>query len=205
MNQAKTIALTLGAFTLLTTSTVIAQTNAPVLKVVTPADSQTIYGNRIPVLISTENFEIVDYQQNATVKRGQGHIHLWLDDQNPTKESAVKLTSDSFTYSDVPYGDHTLRAELVNNNHTSLNPPEVVTIKFKSAQVASPLPAQATSFDKNTALIILVVVALVILAAWWYTKDEDEKESTSATTKTPKPTSRKTTKKKSTRERKARR
>lgn len=158
--------------------------NKPMLKVITPAETQAVYGNKIPILFSTENFELVDFQANKVNALGQGHIHLWLDDKNPTAESAVKTFNDQFTFNDVAYGEHELRAELVNNNHTSLTPPVVSTVKFKSSQLSSPLPAAATSgFDKNTALVILIVVALVIAAAWWYTKEEEEEESIEKVTK----------------------
>ena len=144
------------------------------LKIVTPSEGQTIYGNRVPILFLIENFQLTDYQTNKKPVVGQSHIHLWLDEQNPTPESAVKLIKDEFTYNDVPYGEHTLRAELVNNDHTSLKPPAVVVSKFKNAAVSSPTPVVTSGFDKNTALVILVVVALVIVAAWWYTKEEEE-------------------------------
>lgn len=169
------------ALSLLFTTTSFAQVKntaplaKPTLNIITPSDGQTIYGNKIPILFAVEDFELVDYNTNPTPVAGRGHVHLWLDDQNPTRESATKVPLDSFTFSDVDFGEHNLRAELVNNNHTSLTPPIVVTAKFKNAPVSSPSPPVATSgFDKNTALVILVVVALVIIAAWWYTKEEDE-------------------------------
>lgn len=149
-------------------------TKTPTLQVVTPTEGQTIYGNKVPVLFSVENLEIVDYQKNPTPKVGQGHIHLWIDDENPTAQSATKVTSDSFTASDVDFGQHSLRAELVGNNHQSLKPAQVVTLKFNNQPISSPSPVATTGFDKNTALVILVVVALVIIAAWWYTKEEDK-------------------------------
>src|SRR3972149_9833723 len=162
------------AFSALLATSVLAQNLAPLLKMVTPSEGQTIYRDKVPILVSVENFEIVDYNLNQTPKIGQGHIHLWLDDTSPTPESAVKLASDEFTFSDVPYGNHTLRAELVNNNHTSLNPPVIVTVSFKNEPVGSPSPVATSGFDKNTALVILAVVALVIIAAWWYTREEEE-------------------------------
>ena len=163
-------------FVLLVQTTSHAQVkNQPSLTIITPSEDQTIYGNKIPILLSTENFELTDYQTNKIAVAGQGHIHLWLDDASFSMESAVKLIEDNFIYSDVPFGNHILRAELVTNDHTSLNPPIAVTVNFKSSEVSTPSPAAVTSgFDKNTAVVIFVVVALVIIAAWWYTKEEDE-------------------------------
>lgn len=176
----KRIAIPTGAaaLLLLATTTISAQgTQAPTLTVITPGENQTIFGSKIPILFAVENFEIVDYQTNTKPATGQGHIHLWLDDTKPTLDSAVKLIRDDFTFSDVAFGQHALRAELVGNNHQSLAPPQVVTVNFKSATASSPSPVATSGFDKNTALVILVVVALVIVAAWWYTKEEEETPS----------------------------
>ena len=174
---------------------VFAQTGAnPALTVITPSEGQTLYGQKVPILIDTENHEIVDYQTNTKKVTGQGHVHLWLDEENPTPESAVKLTTDEFTYSDVAYGDHTLKAQLVTNDHFPLKPAVTSTVNFKTAPVATPSPVATAGFDKNTALVIFIVVALVILAAWWYTK-EDEDEMPSEEAKTKKPQKRKVTKK----------
>ncbi|OGD90859.1 hypothetical protein A3D81_01840 [Candidatus Curtissbacteria bacterium RIFCSPHIGHO2_02_FULL_40_17] len=181
----------------------LAQTNAPSLKIVTPGEAQTIYGDKVPILLAVENFQIVDYQTKKVPALGEGHVHLWLDDKNSTKESAVKVTGDEFTFSDVPAGDHSLRAELVNNDHSSQIPPQVVTVNFKSAPVTTPSPAAASGFDRNTAVVIFVVVALVIAAAWWYTKEEDEEETPKSETK-PKPKRKAQAKKKTSRSKKRR-
>lgn len=195
--------LALAASTSLIAATgVLAQTPTPKLKVITPSEGQTIYGNKIPVLVSVENFEIVDYQLSPSPAPGQGHIHLWLDDNNPTPQSAVKATSDDYTFPDVTPGEHSLRAELVTNNHQSLKPPQVVTAKFKSEAIGTPTPVATSGFDKNTALIILIVVALVIVAAWWYTKEEDEEEMTETTAVRKLKTAKKSARRKASKRRK---
>ena len=192
---------TAAAAALLSATPVIAQapmtalSNQP-LSIISPQEGQTIYGDRVPILFAAENFQILDPAGSPTNAVGQGHIHVWLDDQNPTKESARKVFEDNTIYQDVPPGDHTLKAELVNNNHVSLTPAQVVTVQFKTAPVGSPAPAPTPTFDKNTAIVIFVVVALVIIAAWWYTKDEDETSEEGTGNK--RPATRKTTKKKST-------
>ena len=178
MKKAKIALVSATALAIISASTIQAQTSTTTLKIVTPSEGQTIYGNRIPILISVENFEVVDYLKYPQAASGQGHIHVWLDEINPAAQTARQVASDTTTYTDVPYGSHTLVAELVNNNHTSLTPPVKTTVNFKSAPASSPAPAAPVSgFDKNTALVILVVVALVIIAAWWYTKEEEEPKS----------------------------
>lgn len=192
MKKFLSVLFALSALTLVTTTT-LAQSAGPKLTIITPSEGQTIYGNRIPVLLSIENFNIVDYQTDTNPVSRQGHIHLWLDEVNPTAQSAVKVTSDNFTYPDVAYDNHVLRAELVTSDHKSSVPPQVVTVNFKNEPIATPSPVTTSGFDKNTALVILVVVALVIIAAWWYTKEEDE-ETTEKVSK-PKKTSRRKSKK----------
>lgn len=175
----KKFALILGTFLLLALITIPAVSaqakGIPTLDVLTPSDGQTIYGDKVPVLLDAPNFEIVDFANNTKAVSGQGHVHLWLDDEQMTPQSAAKAVEDTFTFSDVPAGDHKLRAELVNNDHSSLKPPVAKEISFKTAPVSSAVPPEAEGgFDRKTALVIFVVVALVIIAAWWYTKDEDE-------------------------------
>jgi len=173
-----------------------AQANgAPTLEIITPSEDQTIYGNKVPILFNVENFEIVDYQQNTTPAAGKGHIHLWLDDEDPTPVSANKVIEDTFTFSDVLYGSHTLMAELVGNTHQSLTPSQKMTINFTNAEISSSETAATSGFDKKTALVIFVVVALVILAAWWYTKEEDEESEVETEEKPKKKKARKKTKK----------
>lgn len=174
-----------SALFLISTAAVFAQapqdqatpSDAPQIKSITPSDGQTIYGSKIPVLITVENFQLVDFQNNSAPTSGQGHVHLWLDDQNPTPESAQKSIDGQSIYNDVSFGDHALTVELVNSDHTPLVPSVKTTVKFNTAPVGTPTPIQSSGFDKKTAFVIFVIVALVILAAWWYTKEEDEEPS----------------------------
>lgn len=196
------VSLTSLAVSLALPAAVIAQTPTPTISSITPSEAQTIYGNKIPVLIAYENFTLADSAVNTINKPGEGHIHLWMDEASPTGENAVKLMEETFTYSDVAYGEHTLVAELVNNNHTSLVPPQKVTVNFKNAPVGSPSPTVKSGIDKSTALVIFIVVALVIVAAWWYTKEEDEEEEISQSEKPKsKATRKKTVKKKAPKKR----
>ncbi len=168
------LASILAIFTLSTTIVAAQSSTSHSLDVLTPSEGQTIYGNKVPILFSVENFEIVDYEANTSPVAGQGHIHVWLDDEEPTPVSATKVVEDTFTFSDVPFGEHTLMTELVGNTHQSLTPPQKITVNFTNASISTPEATATSGFDKNTALVILIVVALVIVAAWWYTKEEDE-------------------------------
>lgn len=195
MNHIPRIIVAATATLLLSTTIAIAQEPQTPSFDITPGEGQVIYGNKIPVLVATENFDLIDYKESTLKQAGKGHVHIWLDEQNPTVDNSVQLTTDVFTYSDVTYGEHTLTAELVNNDHTPLVPPVKKIIKFQNQPVSSPNPAQATGFDKKTGLVILAIVALVIIAAWWYTKDEDEEEGSEGAKVTKSTKVKKTTKK----------
>ena len=147
---------------------------SPTFEIITPTEGQKLYGNKIPILFKVTGITLSDSQDPKA--KDQGHVLLWLDQALPTNDNATRATEDTFTFSDVPYGNHKLTGELVTTDNKSLNPPQKLTINFASAQLATSQEPQttATSFDKNTAFVILVVVALVILAAWWYTKDDEE-------------------------------
>lgn len=196
MNKIVRFAISLGAFTAFSVSPLFAQTNDNQFKILAPSEGQTLYGTKVPVLISLpQGYTFSDFEVNKAVATGQVHLHLWLDDTNPTKESAIKIKEEDFTYSDVPNGDHILTAELVNNDHSSLKPPQIQRVNFKTDQASSPSPIAASGFDKNTAVVILVVVALVILAAWWYTKEDVDEEVKSQSEKSKSKSSRKKTSK----------
>lgn len=168
------------------TTQINAQTSTPKLEIVTPADGQTIYGNRIPVLFSIENFTLVESKDKSLPSNSQGHILIWLDDQLKTADTATKVTQDTFTFADVIAGDHIITAELVNADGKSITPTQSKAVNFKTEPLTSPAKPKEAGFDKNTTLVILLIVALVIAAAWWYTKDEEPLAKTNKSKVTPK-------------------
>jgi len=193
--------ITASILTVVASFVVVATVNAqaattPTLEIITPTENVPVPSTTVPILFSVENFEIVDYGENPSPLAGQGHIHLWIDDTNPTTVSAAKVVEDVYIAENVAYGKHTFVAELVTNNHESLTPPKKVTVNFTSEEVATPEATISSGFDKNTALVIFIVVALVIIAAWWYTKDEEDETHEKEEPK------KKTTKKKVTKKRK---
>ena len=111
----------------------------PIVKIETPAENWTIFGDKIPVLVSVKNFQLVDYSNKAIPKKGEGHILLWLDD--PTKiKQPIRPKKDTFTYENVTYSEHTLTAELVNNDDTPISPPVTSTVKFSNKAFSTPQP-----------------------------------------------------------------
>lgn len=92
-------------------------------------------GGDVEVEAYPRDFEVVDKLGRAP-SQGEGHVHFYLDvKQIPTTRGKPAVTSDDATYHatartthtwrDVPKGKHTLGVQLVNNDHTPLEPPVV--------------------------------------------------------------------------------
>ncbi len=106
----------------------------------------------IMVSIEPANFNVVNKQGQAAAA-GEGHIHYFLDSipptfpfqvSVPTAGSWVHVETTSYTWMNVLPGFHLLVAELVNNDHTSLNPPVVVASTIMVMPAGAPPSASAT-------------------------------------------------------------
>ena len=126
---------------------------------VTPGKS----GSNLEVDVSVSNFTLAD-KLGKPVSPMQGHIHYFLDVKPPTAEGEPAIPAKgsvwaataktTYTFENVSPGSHTVYAELVNNNHTPLNPPVVAKTTVNIASAADPsvtinLTAQNISFDTN--------------------------------------------------------
>jgi glucose dehydrogenase len=109
---------------------------APAITLVSPATGSNLAAGDITVTAEATNIKLVDKlgQVNAA---GEGHIHYFLDADAPTTPGKPAVTSPgtyaatintSYTWKNVAAGTHTLSVELVNNDHTPLNPPVVQKI-----------------------------------------------------------------------------
>lgn len=103
-----------------------------------PADGSTVPAGDVEVTMAAENFNIVDKVGQPPVA-GEGHVHFYIDvDEIPTTAGQPAITTDESTYHaeattnyswpDVEAGEHTLAVQLVNNNHTPLEPPVTAEI-----------------------------------------------------------------------------
>ena len=105
--------------------------NTPTLTITQPQSGSTISGSDLMVMIQVTNFNIVDKQGQPAVS-GEGHVHYYLDYDAPTTQgqpavppSGVTwqtIASTTFTFHNVTAGSHFVSVELVNNDHTPLNP-----------------------------------------------------------------------------------
>ncbi len=136
---------------------------APSLEIVSPDDGATLVEGPVTVTIEVTDFVVVAAMGEENVP-GEGHIHYYLNAEAPTTsgEPAVTepgtyaVTTDlSYTWEDVPPGSHTLAVQLVNNDHTPLDPPVVAMVSIEispepAETVTIQLEAQNTAFDTES-------------------------------------------------------
>jgi len=110
---------------------------SPAVKIVSPVDGSNLPVGDITVTVEQTNFNIVDKQGQPAVP-GEGHVHYFLDVDAPTTQGQpaippagatwATISGNTYTFKNVPAGTHTISVELVNNDHTPLNPPVVQKI-----------------------------------------------------------------------------
>jgi hypothetical protein len=103
------------------------------VQITEPAKGSTVEAGDVKVTVDPQNFNIVDKLGQDPVA-GEGHVHFYFDvEEIPTTPGQPAVTADASTYHaaatttytwpDVEAGEHTFGVQLVNNNHTPLEPP----------------------------------------------------------------------------------
>jgi hypothetical protein len=133
----------------------------PRVTITSPVTGATLTaGKPVTVSVSIENFQIVAAGGTGVIP-GQGHIHYYLDVDPPTTPGApavttagtYKSTPEPFVvWENVPAGTHTFSTQLVNNNHTPLEPPVMakVTVTLQASAPPTTPPAGTTSPTAST-------------------------------------------------------
>jgi hypothetical protein len=113
------------------TRTITVTAATPKVIITSPRDVAIVGPDNFTVIISVENFRLVDSLGQANVP-GEGHVHYFLDVEPPTAPGVPAVTSSgryvpttatSYTWFNVTGGFHIVAVELVNNDHTPLVPP----------------------------------------------------------------------------------
>jgi len=133
MLNAKTVLFVLSALLILAAALPAGCNHeSPNLQILSPETNVFAIGD-FTINVGVTNFNIVDKQGQAAVK-GEGHVHYFMDVTAPTDSGKpavtaagtwVTSTALSYTWHNVGGGSHTFSVELVNNDHTPLNPPVV--------------------------------------------------------------------------------
>lgn len=97
------------------------------LQITAPQEGDVISNSIVSVRVKVTNFQLVGYIPDRTNVDDQGHILYTLDGT-----TSKRLGENLVTFGNVAKGDHTLRAELVNNDKTPLFPPVYDVVTFKT-------------------------------------------------------------------------
>jgi len=106
----------------------------PSVSFVSPTDGE-MTSDSVTAEVELNNFQIDAVSVGKAAEDGKGHLHFSLDGgkfdtpkySGPNGELAVKLgvdgqyspsTEPKITYSGLPKGEHTLKVDLANNDHS---------------------------------------------------------------------------------------
>ncbi|MBI4301928.1 MAG: DUF4399 domain-containing protein [Chloroflexi bacterium] len=113
----------------------------PSIEITAPKEGSSVSAGDVKVSIKLSNFKFG--QVGGPNYQGEGHVHFYLDvDPVPTTSGKPAVSAEgtyhaiaesSYTWPNVKPGTHTLAVQLVNNDHTPLDPAIVtkVTITVK--------------------------------------------------------------------------
>jgi plastocyanin len=118
---------------------------SPQLSITQPQNGSTIQTSDVTVTVQVSNFNLVDKLGQSNVA-GEGHLHYFIDVTAPTTPNQPAVTATgtyvatadtSYTWLNVPNGMHMFSVELVNNDHTPLNPAVVSTVMITVQNTSS--------------------------------------------------------------------
>jgi hypothetical protein len=93
----------------------IADDATPIIRILEPADGAVVSS---PVTVRVEIANFILQAPGSGTKTNAGHIHYWIDDR--TDATIYPATIRRSVRLLVPPGRHKIRAELVQDDHTSL-------------------------------------------------------------------------------------
>jgi hypothetical protein len=88
---------------------------APTINIVSPANGTVIDGTSLELEVEVDNFELNSTMIGGSNAPGQGHYHIYVND-----DLVGPYTDLMVTLSDLPAGDHVLMVELRNNDHSAI-------------------------------------------------------------------------------------
>ena len=109
----------------------------PAVTIESPEDGTSLPEGNVNISVDVSNFELVD-KMGQPNEEGEGHIYYYMDVDPPTtpgdtaatdRGSHFATSDTSYTWTDVPQGTHTFAVQLVNNDHTVLDPAATDTIE----------------------------------------------------------------------------
>ncbi len=133
--------------------------SSPYMNIARPVENSTVHAGNVSISVGVFNFNIVD-KQGQTAAPGEGHLHYYLDYDAPTTQGKPAVppngtiwqttAATTYTFHNVSAGPHFVTVEVVNNDHTPLNPPVVFKVRFTTKANA---PSVHIASPKNHALV----------------------------------------------------
>jgi hypothetical protein len=146
---------------------VIPEVGPPSLVILSPRDGANVPSGSVTVDIQVSNFNIVDKQGQANVSH-EGHVHFYLDVEAPTTPGQpaipasgtwAQVAATTYTFTNVAAGTHTISVELINNDHTPLEPAVVARITINVQGSATPTTTLSTSLTPTATSVTVDLVA----------------------------------------------
>lgn len=148
--------------------TVLPEIGPPSLVITAPKDGAQVPAGNVVVSVQTSNFNIVDKLGKENVSH-EGHLHYFMDVEAPTTAGKPAVTAagtyaatanTSYTWTNVAAGAHTFSVELVNNDHTPLEPPVVAKVAVTvTAAPATPTPSPSPTPTPSGASVTINIAA----------------------------------------------
>ena len=121
----------------------------PLVAITSPAFGATINASAVQLSMTIQNFEI-SQDVGGSAHDGMGHYHIYVDDAY--RDFGTDLNSAWATR--LSPGSHTIKIELVNNDHTSLNPvisdTVQITVAASSPYVSLDSPGFGDTLNTST-------------------------------------------------------
>lgn len=134
----------------------------PTLKILSPADSSTVPSNFVVSFI-VANFTLTDPVGQPSALN-TGHLHVLVDGNYYNlwaRPEGVPLTLSG--------GSHTVKLQLVNNNHTALSPDvsKSITVNVNDVLGTSANNASNYSLAATILSVIAVVIGVLVISRVW--------------------------------------
>jgi hypothetical protein len=120
----------------------------PFVQITSPENASSSNIGSITIVIKTGDFKLTGDFGKANIS-GQGHVHYYMDVDPPASPdqpaitragTCVESSSAGYVWKNVGSGKHRFSVQLVNNDHTPLNPPAIATVSV-SITAGAGMPA----------------------------------------------------------------
>jgi hypothetical protein len=120
----------------------------PMIKLLKPMNGTISYGGMLHVEVMIENFTMNESAIGMDNMPGEGHWHLYINENLVGPYTTMKVV-----LSDLPAGDHILKVELRNNDHSMLHGPMDHFMDMAHFTIVETLPMVHIMHPMNGSLI----------------------------------------------------